>query len=344
MKSFIAAFGLAGLAFAGPCNNNCGRQVIGTARVSPALVDRKSMCSAFLTSTTTVTPETATVTAAVIYNRNVHGPRDDTPTITGEKPAYASSCVDVTAYWNACQCFEGVAPTTVTVTAATPTATVAGPVCTQGLEFAIYAPKDSAPLVGKLAQTWNGGIANANIAYLIEGLVPDFTGVTPNIGPITGNWQQPLNAPAYGGFVGTPGTQMGRTIIDHRGYINPATVGEYKIVLPYIDDSVFVWAGANALTGFTNSKSVLSRQEHEGSAGDRVYSIQVTDTTTPIPFRLLWINYGGPGGVQAYIYDPSGVQIAGPNAVKNPQVISSCSGAGASVGAWPAWQDETIGA
>ncbi|KAM0273210.1 hypothetical protein ACHAQH_008401 [Verticillium albo-atrum] len=341
MKSFIAVAGLVGLAVAGPCNNNCGRQVIGTARKSPTLEDRQSMCKAFLTSTTTVTPETATITAAVVYNRNVHGARAEPPTPAGEKPAYASSCADVTAYWNACQCFEGVVPTTVTVTAATPTATVAGPVCTQGLEYAIYTPEYDDPLIQRLAIE-EQHIFTPDIANLIEGVVPDFTGVTPKIGPVYGDWQLPLVAPAYGpDVVGGPMTQMSRTIIDHRGYINPATTGDYKITIPYIDNSVFVWVGNDALTGFTREKSVLSRQEEEYFV-DRTYTVTVTDTSAPIPFRLLWINYGGPGSVVSYVFDPFGNEIAGPNAEKNPQVISSCSGAGAVVGAWAAWEDEKI--
>ncbi|CRK10495.1 hypothetical protein BN1708_009922 [Verticillium longisporum] len=342
MKSFIAAFGLVGLAVAGPCNNNCGRQVIGTARKSPSLENRQALCRAFLTSTATVTPATATVTAAVVYNRNVHGARAESPTLTGEKPAYASSCPDLTSYWNACQCFDGYVPTTVTVTAATPTETVAGPVCTQGLEYAIYTPEYDDPLIERL-RVEEETIYTPVIANLIQGVVPDFTGVSPKIGPVYGNWQLPLVAPAYGpNVVGGPETQLSRTIIDHRGYINPTTTGEYTIVIPYIDNSVFVWVGANAISGFTYDNAVLTRQEEERVY--RAYKLTVTDTSAPVPFRLLWINYGGPGSLESYIYDPAGNEIAGPNAEKNSQVISSCSGAGAVVGAWPAWENEQVAA
>ncbi|KAF3351893.1 DNA replication complex GINS protein SLD5 [Verticillium dahliae VDG1] len=287
MKSFIAAFGLVGLAVAGPCNNNCGRQVIGTARKSPSLEDRQALCRAFLTSTTTVTPATATVTAAVIYNRNVHGARAEPPTLTGEKPAYASSCPDLASYWNACQCFDGYVPTTVTVTAATPTETVAGPICTQGLEYAIYTPEFDDPLIERL-RVEEETIYTPVIANLIQGVVPDFTGVSPKIGPVYGDWQLPLVAPAYG------------------------------------------------------PDAVLTRQEEERVY--RAYTLTVTDTSVPVPFRLLWINYGGPGSLQSYIYDPAGNEIAGPNSEKNSQVISSCSGAGAVVGAWPAWESEQVAA
>lgn len=58
MKSSFAliAFGVSGLASAAICNNNCGRAVIGTAGKQPVLASRKEMCSAFLATTTTVTP------------------------------------------------------------------------------------------------------------------------------------------------------------------------------------------------------------------------------------------------------------------------------------------------
>ncbi len=54
----VVAVGLAGLAMANNCNNNCGRQVIGTAilKSAPAYSDRSSMCSSFLTTLTPVTP------------------------------------------------------------------------------------------------------------------------------------------------------------------------------------------------------------------------------------------------------------------------------------------------
>ncbi|KAF5516960.1 hypothetical protein CGCS363_v001888 [Colletotrichum siamense] len=109
MKSYTAlsvALLVPGLASAAICNNNCGRAVAGTARKDPPFASRSSLCAAF-------------VTAAVqpIIGRNVHVRRQDAPepVITGIKPAYASSCPDVTAYWSACQCIEGIPATAITV-------------------------------------------------------------------------------------------------------------------------------------------------------------------------------------------------------------------------------------
>jgi len=52
----VAALGLSGLASAAICNNNCGRQVAGTAAGKVPLETRRAMCSSFLATTTTVTP------------------------------------------------------------------------------------------------------------------------------------------------------------------------------------------------------------------------------------------------------------------------------------------------
>ncbi|KAH0432026.1 peptidase s8 and s53 subtilisin kexin sedolisin [Colletotrichum camelliae] len=124
-SSLIVAFlGAPSLVSAAICNNNCGRAVAGTARQSPPFAARQSLCEAFVSTTVTVTPGAVTVTANPVARRNVHAPRQAAPVITGAVPAYASACADASAYWSACQCFSGVLPTTVTVTATTPVVTV----------------------------------------------------------------------------------------------------------------------------------------------------------------------------------------------------------------------------
>ncbi|KAE9572786.1 hypothetical protein CGMCC3_g11206 [Colletotrichum fructicola] len=127
MKTFsviVALLGTPSLVSAAICNNNCGRAVAGTARQSPPFAARQSLCEAFVSTTVTVTPGAVTVTANSVARRNVHAPRQAAPVITGVVPAYASACADASAYWSACQCFSGILPTTVTVTAATPIVTV----------------------------------------------------------------------------------------------------------------------------------------------------------------------------------------------------------------------------
>ncbi|KAI9150745.1 hypothetical protein HJFPF1_10522 [Paramyrothecium foliicola] len=334
----VAVLGLVGNSLAAlNCQNNCGRQVAGTARASPAFEARESSCSSLLIKTTTVTPPAATVTAAAVFNRNVHGPRDEPPTLTDEKPAYASACADITAYWNACQCFS-IVPTVVTVTAPAPTTTVSGPTCTQGLEYAIYAPKSGSSLQAKLDAAFPRGLDNVNIANLIQGTTPDFTGVTPSIGPVGSNWQAPITV--YGHTAG-PDTYMGKTLIDHRGYLVPAVAGDYTISVPYNDDSLFIWVGENAITGF--SKDNFAVRKHYYNPGVTTYTISVTAVGEPIAIRALWINYGGGGALDFTISDPSNAVVLGSSSEKNRYIISSCSGNGATVPEWPAWESETFG-
>lgn len=277
------------------------------------------------------------MTAAAVFNRNVHGPRDAPLPISGDKPAYASACADITAYWNACQCFD-IAPTTVTVTAPTSTTTVSGPVCTQGLEYAVYAPKYGTPFQSKLDFAFSQGLDNVNIANLIQGVTPDFTGLTPNVGVPAGNWEAPITV--YGNTAGV-NTYKGKTIIDHRGYLVPKTAGDYTITVPYNDDSLFIWVGDAAISGF--SKNNFALRKHYSTAGTTTYPIPVTTVGQPIAIRILWINYGGDGVLDLTLTDPFNVPLISSSSQKNEAVIASCSGDGAAAPSWPAWEAEVIG-
>ncbi|KAF0329587.1 peptidase s8 and s53 subtilisin kexin sedolisin [Colletotrichum asianum] len=151
MKTFsaiVAVLGAPSLVSAAICNNNCGRAVAGTARQSPPFAARQSLCEAFVSATVTVTPGAVTVTANPVARRNVHAPRQAAPIITGAIPAYASACADASAYWSACQCFSGVLPTTVTVTAATPVVTV-----TRGAQSSTGADSSSVVESSSLAES-----------------------------------------------------------------------------------------------------------------------------------------------------------------------------------------------
>lgn len=53
--AFFSIFlSLSGLTSAAICNNDCGRQVAGTARKEPSLASRSSQCGAFVTTYVTV--------------------------------------------------------------------------------------------------------------------------------------------------------------------------------------------------------------------------------------------------------------------------------------------------
>ncbi|KAH7320862.1 GLEYA domain-containing protein [Stachybotrys elegans] len=335
----IASLGFAGLASAAICNNNCGRAVAGTARNNPPFAARQSMCSEFLTTYTTVTPPAATVTEAPIYARNVHGPRDEVPSpvITGEKPAYASSCPDITAYWNACQCF-GIAATVVTVTAPTPTETVPGMICTQGAEFALYAVPTNSPRSDNLQRAYENQ-ASISLDLQLKNVQPDVTGVTPTVGmTVVGNYFDPIRI--YG-IEGPPGSTLHKTVINHRAFIIPKKVGTYNVILGDADDLMLAWVGQTAISGWDFGNA--NARSWWPSGGPRQFAITVTaeNLEKPIPFRLFWANEGGPGGFTATITDPEGIAIWGRNTAKNPSFVSSCSVGGENILGWNvSWPEE----
>ncbi|KAK1972911.1 hypothetical protein LY78DRAFT_688039 [Colletotrichum sublineola] len=109
MKTITAIILVSGLSpvLAAICNNNCGRAVAGARRANPPFASRSSLCAEFVTTYITLDPLASTTTATLSAT--------PAPTITGTKPAWACACPDVTAYWSACQCFEGITATTVTI-------------------------------------------------------------------------------------------------------------------------------------------------------------------------------------------------------------------------------------
>ncbi|KFA68432.1 hypothetical protein S40285_08195 [Stachybotrys chlorohalonatus IBT 40285] len=368
MRSIVTVSSLASIAAAfSLCNNNCGRAVIGTARASPDLSARQSLCSEFVTATSTVTPayvlpiafvlliyrpkchgsSTVTVTAPVIYNRSVHekrasdGTSTPTPVLTADKPAYASACPDNVAYWSACQCFSGIVATTVTVTAATPTETVPGATCTQGAEFAIYAVELHTARWRNLVGANDFGPGWINFTLQFADVQPDVVGVSSTIGGLTSaaDPDQPISI--YG-TTGPAGSALNRTLIDHRGYFVPALEGFYLVSLEQADNAIYAWVGDLAVRGWTPSNARASR--FLDSDPSRLYSFLIDVRSwgvgVPIPFRFLWLNYGGPGTFNVQVTNPRGSSIYGPGTPSNPQVISSCSGPGAPISPWAPWAQE----
>lgn len=275
----------------------------------------------------------------MIYNRNVHGPRQVTPSLTGTVPAYATDCADVTAYWEACQCFSGITPTlvTVTATAATPTTTISGPTCTRGVEFGLYIMNRANPAASNI---YPDDVANPSDID-VQGMLSDAslaaTGVTAAIGlPAGSNWQQPIQI--YGAS-GPANSDEEYNAVDHRGFLVPNQQGTYLLTVPYTDDIQLAWVGNTALgsTGWTvNNAQLVSTLDYQY----QTYQINVdaTQVGSYIPFRIFWANGPGPAGFLANIQDPSGACILGEYSVKNDQIIASCSGNGAPAGSsWGAW-------
>lgn len=282
-----------------------------------------------------------TVTAAPIWQRNVHGLRDlEAPILTGEKPAYASSCPDVTAYWNACQCF-GITPTLVTEIAPTPTVVLDGPTCTQGLEFALYAPKAGSPAFQNLDFARVNGLSNLDLKLLLGGQTPDVTGVSPSIAVISGDNEAPIQV--YG-ITGPDGTTLSKSIIDHRGFIVPEVEGTYTVTVSDSNDATFFWSHEAAVSGFDQANAEITKGYNDGPPKSFSFVVTAEEVQQPVPVRLLWINWAGRGVLDVKVVDPAGKTILGHGTVKNKQVLAGCSGNFAPVPVWEEWEAETVGA
>ncbi|KAI9170558.1 putative cell agglutination protein pfl4 [Paramyrothecium foliicola] len=370
------------------CQNNCGRAVAGTGR-TPIFAVRSSLCSAFVTTTTTVTAPTTTVTGSIIYNRNVHPARAQEPrkihvsaakasaakasaakataaqataaqataaelsaakasaalvtaaAVTGEKPAYATACANAEAYWSACHCFTDIKATVVTVIVPGPTETLPGPVCTQGLEYAIYGPPSGSDRNRNLAEAATLGHQHVDFILQFSGVEPDVTGVTPSIGTIV-QWDDDWTIPVqlYGN-TGPAGSEMGLSMVAHRGHLLPAVAGLYTILLDTSDNAFYFWVGDVAVSDWTSSNSAVSRFWPPDSADPSTYTFEVheEDLGKPLPFRFLWLNYGGPGAFSARIVDPYGSIVLGPETQKSPLLLSSCTGIDLAP-SWVPWPEE----
>lgn len=111
----------------------------------------------------------------MLNRHNVHGPHAPAAAVRGEKPAYATSCPEMTAYYNACQRVF-IVPTTATAAAATETLPAA--TCTQELEFAVYAIPANSLHATNLKRACNVDQLSINFDLQFGGVEPDITGVT----------------------------------------------------------------------------------------------------------------------------------------------------------------------
>ncbi|KAI9147566.1 putative cell agglutination protein pfl4 [Paramyrothecium foliicola] len=347
---------LAGIAFADICQNNCGRAVAGTARANPDLGARLSLCSSFIAAATTITPTVSTVTKRTTSNAYSKTTEDSSPTkissiVTGDKPEYASACVDISEYWSACQCFSeivgpSIAVTTVsattTVTTQSATTNILEASCTQGVEYAIYALDADSARFRNLVEALDNGHDQVDFGLQFGGIEPNVTGVTGSLGAIV-QWEDDwLAAVNIYGNTGPANSEMSRSIIDHRGYFLPTVAGLYTIWLETADNALYAWIGDRAISGWSPTNPSISRFWPPDESDPYTYYFDVTKANTgkPIPFRFLWLNYGGPGAFSARVIDPLGSVILGPQSRKNSLVVTHCSGDENFPPSWASWAEE----
>ncbi|KAK2006280.1 hypothetical protein LZ32DRAFT_663764 [Colletotrichum eremochloae] len=340
---------LPGLASAAACNNNCGRQVIGTAiREPPSLASRSSLCADFMTTYVTLAassePSAPLQPSAVIDGRNVHGPRQATPApaVTGTKPSYASACTDAAAYWSACQCFDGIKPTTITLIAptviATPsTSVVPQPSCTKGVEFAHYVLEPTSTLCTDVLAYPDLPADEYNLKSLLQSRVPSGVGITQNLYFQQDNGNRPIS---YAGYRGPTGSTLRCNILMHRGYIKAEAAGLYEIFFGPTRDVVMIWFGNKAKSGgFRAGNFDFGGTESDIVRPNDSYLLEIEDAAEYVPFRVYWSNGVGNGAFSIQAFGaffgewPDGYP-------EPPEFYTSCSGPESPAPSWLAWGSE----
>lgn len=255
------------------------------------------------------------------------------------KPTWATACAGDVDYYNACQCF-GITPTVITVTAPTPTATVSGAHCTEGVEYALYDFGDDPDRRDQILDAYYASdYHRISVPNMVGHVTPLQTGVVSQLGfPEQGDYYGPLQ---FSGVSAPADTDMQYNVLQYRGYLIPSMAGEYTVEFDLVDDMAVVFVGDAAVTGFNVNQALLGANLFGPPAMSQQATINVDDADVgkALPFRIYWANGGGPAGLLASISDPTGAVILGEGSPKNQQIVSSCD-AGSLAPAWPAWDAE----
>ncbi|KAH8887970.1 hypothetical protein GQ53DRAFT_826543 [Thozetella sp. PMI_491] len=310
--------------YTGQADSNGNEFTIGFSYGYYVDLDLPSTCSSLFVSTTTITPMTTITADPITYVRRA---------VALGIPAGASA----SAFYSACSAI-GITSTVSTTIAPTTTITINPPpaTCTQGLEYALYElSRDSsvhvADALGNPEAWFSASIFNG--ASILG------VGVSANIGATQDSaystWGSPLSL--YGSRTSAPDSQY--FAAEHRGYIHLTQTGTYTISSALVDDLLGVWVGTPALGTWTTANANLLGTWNRGAGAGLTYTITVdsTNLNTYIPIRIIWINGGGPYGLDMKITNPSNAVILGLSSAKNHQIVSSCFGSVTSAPEWPTW-------
>jgi hypothetical protein len=256
------------------------------------------------------------------------------------KPTWATACASDVDYYNACQCF-GITPTVITVTAPTPTSTVAGPACTEGVEYAWYDFANDAGRQNQIAEVYNDADWHLiSVPSLVGHVTPLQTGVVSQVGfQEESNYYGPLQ---FSGVSAPANTNMQYNVLQYRGYLIPTTTGAYTVRFDVVDDMAVVLVGDAAVTGFDVNQALLGATWNSFNTDTKEATVNIADSDVgkALPFRILWANGGGPAGLLVSIVDPTGDVILGVGSSKNQQIVSRCDAGALGAPIWPAWDAE----
>ncbi len=163
----------------------------------------------------------------------------------------------------------------------------------------------------------------------LSGQSPNMTGTTQTIGPAGRTCSI---ATIYGKQWSTT-DKSEYFVLDHFAYWTPKSAGTYTFTLPATDDSVYVWLGDKALSGYSEKNADL----YNGfSVPSRSWTYTVTEPGKPIPLRIMLVEAELCYRISFNLKDPSGKVILS-DTVKADEQFNGCG----AVSDFP-YFDETI--
>ncbi|KAG8157970.1 hypothetical protein KVR01_012242 [Diaporthe batatas] len=190
------------------------------------------------------------------------------------------------------------------------------PVCEAGVEYAVYFFPDGSDECQELIKTsFTQDPLNLNLAKILDGKVPQATGITPNIYGLELNPQSGEPTTIYD--YTTPSDvdiSSSCTVVYHRGYLvlsNPDNSHPLSIY-DDVDDLIYIWGGDAALSGGFDPSNTIIRKVMGTWNNEQIYhqfgvedSTKLKrDVTSYIPIRLFYANLPGAGQFQLLMNDP----------------------------------------
>ncbi|KAK9416768.1 putative PA14 domain-containing protein [Seiridium unicorne] len=154
-----------------------------------------------------------------------------------------------------------------------------------------------------------GKYENFNPA-LYKNQIPHSEGITSTAGGIDALGGERITV--YGSSVQFDGDYFA---VDHKGYIFAPTTGTYKLTMSQVDDTVFLWFGSNAQSGWTRSNAALIV-----NLGSDTATVDLT-AGQYLPIRIMFAQGQGKASFKLSIEAPDGSVLVDSNTQQNPHVV-----------------------
>jgi hypothetical protein len=148
---------------------------------------------------------------------------------------------------------------------------------------------------------------------------PLYVGTTPYVGGLYQPGSENAPGPIYGSATDL---SLDYFALNHHGYIYACETGTYQFNIPYANDAVYLWLGAKAYAGWSESNADAKARYNQPDhiAGSASFSITVpAGAYVPIRFVYGQAQYGG--GFYFTITTPNGQVIASNEATASPYVV-----------------------